>query len=165
MSYCKWYKLNITLSSFRALFRVSGCQGTLFDRSSQWRSSLRSWECWLPFSSQSTDWQRVEDWNYRWNVNSGVESYILCSGSSVSGTCNPRGYDFNQFWSISENESWLFTVREAGHSQFFSAPFLVQTALDLVCTKGRSTNKVRPSCRHGNRCLSRKSSIWLTLVC
>eukprot|EP00210_Caulerpa_lentillifera_P008185 g7815.t3 len=63
------------------------------------------------------------------------------TGSEVSGSCNPTGYDFNEFWNISENESWLFTVNEAGHSQFFSAPFLVQTALDLLCTKGRTTCK------------------------
>jgi len=66
---------------------------------------------------------------------------MVIAGSSVSGSCNPKDYDFHHFWSTAGEGSWLAVIANAGHAQFFSAPPARQWILNRICKSGKTTCK------------------------
>jgi len=71
-------------------------------------------------------------------------------GSGEVGSCNPAGSNYNNFWSVVGNGSWLTVVSKCTHSQFINAPPLAAAMFNMLCGTGKtSTQDVIRSTRPG----------------
>lgn len=62
-------------------------------------------------------------------------------GSGEVGSCNPEGENYEDFWGAVEPGSWLTVISKCTHPQFLKAPPLAQSVFDMLCGKGKTSNK------------------------
>lgn len=73
-------------------------------------------------------------------LQSADKPVAMCGASVITG-CNPAGSNWQHFWPIVADGSWLLEVNGASHNTFLRASWLVEKALDLLCKRGPTSHE------------------------